>query len=123
MAWDFKFDPITKDTIRDGKGSIELTEAADTMAMHQLELHHAAWWGRRNIGSTLHNLRAFGNRPEISVPAEAKRALGVLEARGRISNIEVAAERSVTPGRVNLMTRSQDTRTGRTIKVRASAGG
>lgn len=121
MAWDFKFDPKTHDTISDGKGSIERTEAADTMAMHQFAIHFATWWGGRGIGSTLHNLRAFGNRPEVSVPAEAKRALGVLEARGRISNIEVQAERP-SSGRVNLATRFHDTRTGRIAKVPAKAG-
>lgn len=115
MGWDFKFDPVTKDTISDGNGSISLTDASDTAVMLQLDCDFAAWWGDKDAGSLLRNLRAFGAKPEISVPAEAKRALRVLEDRGVISGVEATAERVV--GRVNLNTLCRDTRTGRTIKV------
>jgi phage gp46-like protein len=116
MAWDFKFDPVTRDTISDGKGSIVLTDAADTMVMHQYAIHFATWWGGRNIGSNLHDLKRFTGKPEISVPAEAARAARVIEERGRIANVQVQALRP-SPGRVNLATSFQDVKQGRAVKI------
>ena len=118
MAWDFAFDPKTKDTIPNGNGGIMLTQGADTAIQLQLDCEFAAWWGDPQAGSKFHNLKAFGPTPEIAAQAEAIRALGVLADRGRISNVTAIAERSTEiPGRVKLLTTSRDTRTGRTIKA------
>jgi len=121
MGWDIKFDPVTRDVISDGKGSIERTTAADTLVMHQISIHFGKWWGSKKIGSKLHDLRAFGRNPEVSVPAEAKRALGVLEESGRIAAIEVVSERP-NAGRVQLLTRFRDSRLGRVVKITTTVG-
>lgn len=118
MAWDYKFNPETHDTIPDGKGSIERTQAADTMVMHQLAIIFAAWWGAPHLGSLLARLAQMANASEKAVQAEAVRALGVVEARGRITAIRAEAAFDPTVvGRISLRTEFHDTRIGRKVEV------
>ncbi len=122
MAWDFKFSPTTRDLIRDDAGSVERTHSADTMVMHQLAIRYRSWWGGPELGTTLGNLKRFGRNPELSILAEAKRALEVVQKRGRISNLQVKTE-APNQGRVNLATQFQDVRMGRVTKTSLPVGG
>lgn len=119
MAWDFRFDPLTRDLVI-VKGSPVLTEAADTMVFHQLSIHFNAWWGAPKLGSSLHDLRAFGSRPEVAVPDEARRALKVVADRGRIAQVLARAEKP-SAGRVNCETICRDVRTNTTIRTTVPA--
>lgn len=115
MAWDFAFAPETGDTIPDGKGGIVLTQGADTQVYLQLRSTFAAWWGDSQAGTK--DFRVIGDNP-TAIQAEYTRSLGVLAARGVISNVTATAERAVdVPGRIRLQTTSRDSRTGRTIKT------
>ncbi len=118
MAKDFKFDPITKDLIKDGKGSYVLTEHADTVAQLQLQCHAGDCWQDETLGSYLHDLKRFQAKPEVLLPVEVRRSLNVLESRGRIGNIAVVAERR-GPGRVDVASKFRDTSTGRTITLKS----
>ncbi len=122
MAWDLRFDPVTRDLVSDGAGSVERTNSADTMVMHQLAIHYRKWWGGPDLGAQIYDLKKFGRKPEISIAAEAKRALGVVEQRGRISNIDVKTE-APNQGRINLSTQFQDIRIGRVTKTSTPVGG
>ena len=120
MAWDFALDPVTGDTIPDGKGSIVTTESADTQVMLQFRSKFAAWWGDPTAGSKLADLRAMDADPVV-VQAEATRTLNVLAARGVIDHVTASAEDVPgVPGRVSLLTTCRDTRTGRVIKSGAT---
>lgn len=113
MGWDFAFDPKTKDTIPDGKGGVTLTNGADTKVQLQFECELGAWWGDARAGSKLRRL----TEPN-AIQAEAMRALNVLASDGDISNPTATATPSPSiPGRVNLLTSSRDSRTGRAIKT------
>lgn len=117
MAWDFAFDPQTKDTIPDGKGGIELTDGADTQIQLQFDCVFAAWWGDPRAG--VRSFKVLGDNP-ITIQAEYLRALQVLVDAGSISNPTAIAERSAeVPGRVKLLTTARDSRTGRIIKTGA----
>lgn len=121
MAWDLKFDPVTKDLVV-VNGTPQLTEAADTMVQHQDWMHFGEWWGGPLLGSKLWNLRAFGARPEVSIPDEGMRALKVIQARGRIAAISVAAEVQ-GQGRIALARKFRDVRTNTTVSSVVRAGG
>jgi hypothetical protein len=118
MAWDMKFSPETRDLIRDSRGSVETTQTAATMVMHQLDIHYRKWAAAPEIGSMIHDLKSFGNRPEVAVPAEYRRALGVVEARGRIDNVSVDSD-APNQGRVNIAAEFRDVRSGRILKTGA----
>lgn len=122
MPTDVKFDPETHDLISDGKGSFVMTETAETMVMHQIICHYNEWWGDETLGSELWNLNNFQADPEASVPDEMKRALGVIVARGRISNLQVIAE-VPQPGRVVAASTFRDVSTGQVATTYAKAGG
>lgn len=119
MAWDFAFSQVTKDTVPDGKGSVVLTNGAETQLQLQFDCDFAAWWGDPKAGSKLRNLRLFdGDTSEVAIQAEALRALGVLVDAAVITNATASATPDPNiPGRVRLLTTSRDTRTGRTIKT------
>jgi hypothetical protein len=121
MAWDFKFDPVTKDLVV-VNGTPQLTEAADTMVMHQDWIHFGDYWGGPHLGSLFWNLRAFGPKPEVSVPAEGMRSLKVVAARGAIAGIEVAVL-AEGQGRITLARRFRDVRTNTTVSSVVRTGG
>ena len=122
MPYDLKFDPITKDLIRDGKGSYVRTATAETMVMHQVLCHYGKSWHDELLGSRLYDLKFLQDRPEITGPDEAKRALGVLAKRGRISNVEAIGEVPQV-GRVNIATKFRDTSTGAIVAGATKVGG
>lgn len=109
---EIKIDPTTNDLVRDGKGGYVYTESADTAVLHQLAIHFGADWLAPDDGSRIHDLQYFTGDSAERIKAEIERALGVLEARGRIGNIEVTAEQEAG-GAVVATTRYRDTRTGR----------
>jgi hypothetical protein len=115
MGWDFSFDPQTKDTIPDGRGSIKLTYGAETQVRLQFECEFAAWWGDHRAG--VRSFKALGDNPN-AIANDRLRALKVLADAGVISNPTAIAERSTeVTGRVKLLTTARDTRTGRTINT------
>jgi len=114
MARDYKFDPVTQDLVRDGKGGFVLVDTAETALQEQVLHHYRAWWGAPEQGSRLHELRAFGRDKAKGAQEEVRRALHELEKRGRISNLEVVAEQP-RQGRINVASKSRDTSTGKTI--------
>ncbi len=125
MPNDFKFDPATGDLISDGKGSFVLTQNADTMLQLQLECHFGECWHDETLGSRLFNLRFFQTNPLVMLPDEVRRALNVIQSRGRIDSIQVSATR-VTSYRVDVSSVSRDTSTGQlipTLTTLAAAGG
>lgn len=118
MGWDISFSTETKDTVPDGKGSIVLTDGAETQVSLQFLCAFAAWWGDPRAG--VRSFKVLGDNP-IAIQAEYQRALNVLADAGVISNPTAIAERSTAvPGRVNLLTSARDSRTGRTIKTGAT---
>ena len=120
MPSDYKFDPITGDLVRDGKGAHVLVDTAETALQEQVLHHYREWWGAPEQGSRLHDLRAFGRDKAKAAQAEAQRALHVLEQAGRISNLEVIAEQP-KQGRINVASKSRDTGTGKTITTKTGA--
>lgn len=121
MALDYKFDPMTGDLVRDGRGGFVLVDTAETALQEQVRHHYRAWWGAPAHGSRLHNLRAFGGRDKMmAAQDEVRRALHVLEQAGRISNLEVIAEQP-RQGRINVASSARDTGTGQVISTRAGA--
>jgi len=117
VAKDYRFDPVTGDLVRDGKGGFVLVDTAETALQEQVLHHYRAWWGAPEQGSRLHDLRAFGRDKRKAAEAETRRALHELEKRGRISNLEVVAEQP-TQGRINVATKSRDTSTGQIIRTK-----
>lgn len=119
MALDYKFDPVTGDLVRDGKGSFVLVDTAETALQEQVMHHYQAWWGAPNQGSRLADFRSFVGRDKVKAAiAETQRALGVLVKAGRISNLQVVAEQPKA-GRINVASTSRDTGTGKTINTKA----
>lgn len=117
MAKDYKFDPVTGDLVRDGRGGFVLVDTAETALQEQILHHYGAWWGAPAQGSRLHDLRAFGRDKRKAAQDEVRRALHELEKRGRISNLEVVAEQP-EQGRIVVASKSRDTSTGSTITTR-----
>lgn len=122
MPQDFVFDPVTRDIVDDGAGSWEMTDTAGTMVQHQTWCHAFAWWGLSNLGSRLHDLRPFQANPALLIPAEWERSLGVIVARGRISNVNVAVD-PPKPGRIVGKATMRDVGTGQTIAAYVTPGG
>lgn len=122
MPEDFAFDPITRDLIDDGKGGFEMTSTAATMVMHQTWCHYNEWWGDETLGSKFHDLSAFQAKPEVMAPDEAKRAFGVIVARGRIANLMVVAQVQ-GPGRIFVQSTFRDVSTGQVVTTFATPGG
>lgn len=121
MAKSLKFDPITRDLVRDGKGWFEWTPHADTTVMHQLLVRGGEAWHDPLLGSRLHDLRAMQGKPEVVAEGFAKQALDVLVSRGRVSNVEVVAEVPKT-GRVLVATKFRDASTGQIVPMKIPAG-
>ena len=121
MPRDYKFDPITHDLVRDGKGGFVLVDTAETAVQEQILHHYRAWWGAPEQGSRLHDLRAFGRDKQRAAQEETRRALHELELRGRISNLEVTSE-APRNGRINVASKSRDTGTGKTISTTTRTG-
>jgi phage gp46-like protein len=121
MSTSFKFDPVSRDLIRNGRGWFTMTSNQDTTVMHQLLCHADECWHDPQLGSRLHDLKKLQVRPEVTAPSEARRSLDVLVSRGRISNVEVIAE-IPRPGRINLATKFRDTKTGQIVPLKVSAG-
>jgi phage gp46-like protein len=117
MPKDYKFDPVTGDLVRDGKGGFVLVDTAETALQEQVLHHYQAWWGAPAQGSRLHDLRAVGRDKVRAAIAEAQRALGALVKAGRISNLEVVGE-APKAGRIVVATKSRDTGTGKTIATK-----
>ncbi len=117
MPKDYKFDPVTGDLVRDGKGGFVLVETAETALQEQVLHHYRAWWGAPEQGSRLHEFRALGRDQRKASEDEVRRALHELEKRGRISNLEVVAEQP-RQGRIHVASRSRDTGTGQTITTK-----
>lgn len=123
MPADFKFDPVTRDIVSDGKGSFVQTTTAETTVLHQMTCLAGASWHDENLGTKLVDLQAFPqNDPATWAVDEAKRALGVLVSRGRIANVEAIAEEQ-PGGRVAIATSMQDVSTGGVINSLVKAGG
>ena len=122
MPQDFKFDPETRDLVDDARGSFEMTDAADTMVMHQWWCHYRKWWGDSTLGSLFYDLSNFLPNPELRVVDEATRALGVIAARGRIANVQSIAK-MLAPGRIGAQSTFQDVSSGQVVTTFAKAGG
>lgn len=109
---EIKIDPATNDLVRDGKGGYVYVEGAETAVLHQLSITLDGDWLAPEDGSLLHDLQYFtGDAPE-KVQTELERALGVLEKRGRVSEVQVTASQQ-SGGRVVSTVTYRDTRTGR----------
>ncbi len=120
MPLDYKFDPVTQDLVRDGKGGFVLVATAETALQEQVLHHYREWWGAPEQGSRLHDLRAFGRNKAKAAEDEVRRALHELEKAGRISNLEVVAEQP-KQGRINVASKSRDTGTGQVITTKTGA--
>lgn len=121
MPKSFKYDPVTRDLIRDGKGWFTTTSNQDTTVMHQLMCHAGKCWQDPKLGSRLHELKSLGTKPVETATVRAQESLDVLVARGRIANVEVVAE-VPRPGRVNVATKFRDTKTGQVVPLKLPAG-
>jgi phage gp46-like protein len=117
MPKDYKFDPVTGDLVRDGKGAFVLVDTAETALQEQVLHHYQKWWGAPEQGSRLHDLRAFGRDKVKAAIAETQRALGQLVKAGRISNLEVIGEQP-SAGRINVASKSRDTGTGQAVTTK-----
>lgn len=117
MPKDYKFDPVTGDLVRDGKGGHVLVSTAETALQEQIIHHYQAWWGAPEQGSRLNNLRLFTGDKLKAANDEVRRALNVLVQRGRIANLQVTAEQPKA-GRINVASTSRDTSTGQVITTK-----
>lgn len=117
MPFDYKFDPVTGDLVRDGKGGHVLVSTAETAIQEQVLHHYQAWWGAPTQGSRLHDMRAFTGDKRKAAEDEARRALNVLVQAGRITNVQVTSEQP-KPGRINIATTSRDTSTGQVVATK-----
>ncbi len=122
MPKDFAFDPITRDIIIDAAGTPVLTDNASTMMLHQMVCRYRECWQDPQLGSLLWDLKRFQAKPEVLAPAEAKRALTVLVARGRIGQLTVEAAGTTKEGRLLIATSCRDTSTGQVIDQKVKAG-
>lgn len=121
MPKDYKFDPVTGDLVRDGKGGHVLVDTAETALQEQIVHHYQKWWGAPNQGSGVFDVRNFGGKDmQRAAQAEVQRALHVLEQAGRISNLEVTSE-APRLGRIVVASKSRDTGTGKTISTKTGA--
>jgi phage gp46-like protein len=117
MPFDYKFDAVTGDLVRDGKGGFVLVETAETAVQEQLRHRYQAWWGAPQRGSLLGDIRSLVGRDKAqAAQAEAQRALRVLEQAGRISNVQVIAEQQAQ-GRVVVSATFRDTSTGQVVEA------
>lgn len=121
MPWDFQFDPVSRDLVRAG-GTFAKTYTAETLVMHQVLCTYGECWQDENLGSRLADLQYLQPNPEQLAQLEAERCLGVLEARGRIDNIEVETQMD-GPARVDVQTQFRDTSTGQVVTTSAVTGG
>jgi phage gp46-like protein len=121
MSKSFKFDPVTRDVIRNGNGWFTMTPNQDTTVMHQLSCHAGKCWHDPKLGSRLHDVKSFGNKPLEAATMRAQESLDVLVERGRISNVEIIAE-IPRPGRVNVATKFRDTKTGQLVPLKLASG-
>lgn len=116
------FDPATGDLIDDGNGSFVTTNTAQTRIQLQLQCHYGECWHDDNLGSKLNEPNAFGANPQVSVPDEINRALGVLVGLGLISNLQVTAQ-ATSASRVDAQVTCRDTSTGAVVQSFLTAGG
>jgi phage gp46-like protein len=117
MPKDYKFDSVTGDLVRDGKGGFVLIDTAETALQEQVLHHYNKWWGAPQQGSRVHDIRAFGKDKTQAAKEEVRRALHELEKAGRISNLDVIADQP-KQGRVNVASTSRDTGTGQLVKTK-----
>ena len=122
MPLDRKFDPVTQDFIRDGRGGFEKTATAETSVMNQLLAHRGECWHDPELGSDLHDLEALQPDPAVLAEQEARRALERLERSGRIANVE-AVGTEPAPGRVDVQTKFRDTSTSQVVASHVKSGG
>ena len=107
MPFDLRFDPLTHDLIDDGRGSVQLTDTAETAVLHALIAHFGEWWGDPDAGSRLHDLDAFVGNPEPMIADEVRRALASIVQAGRIDQLRVRALMERT-GRIRVETSFRD---------------
>ena len=109
-------DPVTKDFISDGRGSLALSAGAETAVLHALEIRLGDDWYLPGDGSKLNDTQAFSGATNDMFAAEIHRALAVLVLRGRISDVEVVVT-SPKPGRRDVTIYYTDAQSGRAITV------
>ncbi len=121
-GWSFQFDPVTNDLVDDGKGSFVRTFTAQTHVQLQVRCRAGQCWQDPLLGSFFFDLSRFQAAPDITVPGEMRRCLGVLEKRGRIANIDVASQQR-SPTRIDVQAKCRDTSTGQPVTASIKAGG
>lgn len=122
MAFDRKFDPITQDFVRDGKGGFVRTETAETSMFNMMVAKRGKWWGDPELGTLEDGLRELQGNPVPDSEQAFKRGLGRLEQMGRITDITVKATEDA-PGRIFVQTDCRDTSTGLPVTARVKSGG
>lgn len=122
MPFDRKFDPVTQDFVRDGRGGYERTATAETSVLNQLLAHRGECWHDPELGSDLHDLEALQADPAALAGASARTALERLERLGRITAIEVEASEPAV-GRVRVDTKCRDTSTSQVVDTFVEPGG
>lgn len=120
--WDLRFDPVTMDLVDDGVGGFEVVTSAATAVMHQMLCHFDEWWGDAEMGSRLHRLELFIAAPGDLIADECLRALRVLEAAGRITDLTAEATETA-PGRVDVRTSYRDMRSGQPVDLTLTPAG
>ncbi len=109
-------DPVTKDFVSDGRGSLALSAGAETAVLHALEILLGEDWYLPGDGSKLNDAQAFSGATDDMFAAELRRALAVLEQRGRISDVHVVVTSS-RPSRRDVTIYYTDAQSGRAITV------
>lgn len=122
MPFDRKFDPVTQDLVRDGKGGWQRTTTAETSVQNQLLAHEGECWQDPELGSQLHDLEGMQQDPAAIAKLRARKPLERLQRLGRIDAIQVDAIEP-SPGRVEVHTRFRDTSTNQVVDTHVKSGG
>lgn len=121
MPYDRKFDPLTGDFVRDGKGGFVRIATAETSVMNQMLAKRGRCWHDSQLGSE--GLDAIDpTRPALDAAEKTRLALGRLEELGRIADLEVTASEPA-PGRVRVDTKFRDTSTNQLVTTFVTPGG
>lgn len=88
---ELKFDPITRDWIRDGKGGFVRTAGSDTTVMHNILTHFGEDPLDPDSGSLFHDASRFLGDTKALLEDEARRCNAALVARGVITSVTATA--------------------------------
>jgi hypothetical protein len=115
MPFDRKFDPITGDMIRDGRGGFERTTTAETSVLNQLLARRGQFWGDPELGTE--GLDAIDpTKPGQDAAQKMQVGLERLVQLGRIADVVVTGSEPAV-GRVRVDTRFRDTSTNQLVNT------